>query len=239
MQVIFNKYFKYYFIYCIIFIGIIRSFKSKYRTKIVKYILKVYEEKKRVEEIDVKQAIYFIREAWREVSKETIQNCWRKTEITKNEEDISQVIAAIIEEEKKVEEELAVDFSKLTKGEISQWFQQFKYTPKEYIDVDADVENSDKLSEREIFEMVTDKEKKDNEEEELHDDSEPPKVISSKEANECYEKLLEYFSTQSAESESFETDLDRMTEIGRRLEEIKEERKSQAKLTVMFDFQKI
>ena len=30
-----------------------------------------------------------------------------------------------------------------------------------------------------------------------------------------------------------------MTEIGRRLEEIKEERKSQAKLTVMFDFQKI
>jgi hypothetical protein len=90
----------------------------------------VYEEKKRVEEIDVKQAIYFIREAWREVSKETIQNCWRKTEITKNEEDISQVIAAIIEEEKKVEEELAVDFSKLTKGEISQWFQQFKYTPK-------------------------------------------------------------------------------------------------------------
>jgi len=39
--------------------------------------------------------------------------------------------------------------------------------------------------------------------------------------------------------QSFETDLDRMTEIGRRLEEIKEERKSQAKLTVMFDFQKI
>jgi hypothetical protein len=49
--------------------------------------------------------------------------------------------------------------------------------------------------------------------------------------------ILEYFSTQSAESESFETDLDRMTEIGRRLEEIKEE--SQAKITVMFDFQKI
>ena len=48
--------------------GIIRSFKSKYRTKIVKHILKVYEEKKKVEEIDVKQAIYFIRKAWREVS---------------------------------------------------------------------------------------------------------------------------------------------------------------------------
>ena len=32
---------------------------------------------------------------------------------------------------------------------------------------------------------------------------------------------------------------DRMTEIGRRLEEIKKERKVQAKITVMFDFQKI
>ena len=83
--------------------------------------------------------------------------------------------------------------------------------------------------------MVTDKEKKDNEEEELHDNSEPPKVISSKEANECYEKLLEYFSTQSAESQLNRL---KLIQIGRRLEEIKEERKSQAKLTVMFDFQK-
>ena len=32
---------------------------------------------------------------------------------------------------------------------------------------------------------------------------------------------------------------DRMTEIGRRLEEIKKERKVQAKITVMFEFQKI
>ena len=69
--------------------------------KLLEWVNKGYEEKKNVEEIDVKQAIYFIREAWREVSKETIQNCWRKTEITKNEEDISQVIAAIIEEEQK------------------------------------------------------------------------------------------------------------------------------------------
>ena len=40
---------------------------------------------------------------------------------------ITQVLlaATINEEEKKLEEALAVDFSKLTKGEISQWFQHF------------------------------------------------------------------------------------------------------------------
>jgi len=68
--------------------------------------------------------------------------------MTNNNEKTRLNVNQKIEEEKKVEEELAEDFSKLTKGEISQWFQQFKYTPKEYIDIDADVENSDKLSER-------------------------------------------------------------------------------------------
>jgi len=41
---------------------------------------------------------------WREVSKEKIQNCWRITQITKNEEVINEVTAAINVEERKVEE---------------------------------------------------------------------------------------------------------------------------------------
>ena len=47
----------------------------------------MYEEKNKYEEIDVKQAIYYIREAWREVSKQTIKNCWKKTRITNDEEN--------------------------------------------------------------------------------------------------------------------------------------------------------
>ena len=57
--------------------GIIRSFKSKYRNKLVKFMLNSYE--KCVEELNVKQSIYFVREAWRNVSKNTIENCWKKT----------------------------------------------------------------------------------------------------------------------------------------------------------------
>ena len=92
----------------------------------------MYEEKNKYEEIDVKQAIYYIREAWREVSKQTIKNCWKKTRITNDEEN--EDVALVLEiEEKKAEEEFSIDFSKLSKGEISQWFKQFAYTPKEYI----------------------------------------------------------------------------------------------------------
>ncbi len=61
----------------------------------MKHPLKVFEEKRKVVEIDVKQVIYFIRE----VSKEKIQNCWRKTQIAKIEEDIYEVTAAINEED--------------------------------------------------------------------------------------------------------------------------------------------
>ena len=58
--------------------GIIRAFKAKYRSKIIRHILRVYEEKNKYEEIDVKQAIYYIRETWREVSKQTIKIVGKK-----------------------------------------------------------------------------------------------------------------------------------------------------------------
>ena len=47
---------------------------------------------------------------------------------------------------KKTKEQLAVDFSELTKGEISQWIHQFKYISKDYIDINADVEVIDMLN---------------------------------------------------------------------------------------------
>ena len=81
-------------------VGIIRAFKAKYRSKIIRHILLVYEEKNKYEEIDLKQAIYYIREAWREVSKQTIKNCWKKTRIT-NDEENEDVVLVLEEEEKK------------------------------------------------------------------------------------------------------------------------------------------
>ena len=40
------------------------------------------------------------------------------------------------EENDRLVDDLTVDFSKLTKGEISKYFQQLAYIPREYINVD-------------------------------------------------------------------------------------------------------
>jgi hypothetical protein len=53
------------------------SYIAKYRSKLVTYSTHM-EEKKKIDRIDVKQDIYSSIEAWQEVSKQVIQNCWKK-----------------------------------------------------------------------------------------------------------------------------------------------------------------
>lgn len=53
--------------------GIIKTFKSNFLNKLLIFIPKQYEEKKLVEAVNVKQAIYMTKKAWREVSKQTIE----------------------------------------------------------------------------------------------------------------------------------------------------------------------
>jgi hypothetical protein len=61
--------------------GIIRAFKSKYRQLIVKFMLLCAREEREYTHIKTKQAIENIIEAWKQVKKSTIINCWRKAGI--------------------------------------------------------------------------------------------------------------------------------------------------------------
>ena len=58
--------------------GIIRTFKSKYRRNQIKSCIKKIDESDELIMPDMKEAIFFIKDAWINVSKETIANCWRK-----------------------------------------------------------------------------------------------------------------------------------------------------------------
>ncbi len=55
--------------------GIIRSFKSKYRTRVLIQIISKIDFKESNDEINVYQAILYISMAWKQVSIETIKNC--------------------------------------------------------------------------------------------------------------------------------------------------------------------
>lgn len=61
--------------------GIIRSLKSKYRQRLVKRMLRVYEQDESYIKMDINQAIRMLAAAWDEVETQCIQNCWIKTGI--------------------------------------------------------------------------------------------------------------------------------------------------------------
>ena len=82
--------------------------------------MKTLDETSTVIQIDVKQAMFFIREAWREVSSQTIENCWRKTC-----SNMSECIEKIREEREQVIDDSILDAPKILKLKVSE-LQGFK-----------------------------------------------------------------------------------------------------------------
>nr|CAG8687575.1 3549_t:CDS:2 [Entrophospora candida] len=66
--------------------GIIHSFKAKYKHEYCKYLIRHFDNGtyNQRDKLNVKEAIYFIAEAWNDVTETTIQNCWIKTGILPN-----------------------------------------------------------------------------------------------------------------------------------------------------------
>ena len=58
--------------------GTIRNAKVYYRKGLTKHCVKSIDEKGEIIMPDLKQAIFLLKDAWHQVTKETIVNCWRK-----------------------------------------------------------------------------------------------------------------------------------------------------------------
>ena len=78
--------------------GIIQSFKTKYRKKLIRYVIARINDYLFASEIakgiDIFQAITWVGDAWKEVSVETIKNCFAKCSITEqtSEEDENDIV---------------------------------------------------------------------------------------------------------------------------------------------------
>ncbi|RNA32471.1 hypothetical protein BpHYR1_004481 [Brachionus plicatilis] len=92
----------------------------------------------------------------------------------------------------------------VSKGEISEWFKKFEYTPMEYIDIDSQEPINDNFTDCEIFEMVTSIENLEDVDDSEKEKEDTVRDVSNKEAIVCYEKLFSYFETHSSDSESYE-----------------------------------
>ena len=122
-------------------IGIIRSFKARYRRKLVRWLLDALHAKID-RKINILEAIRFAISSWEEIPAETIRNCWEKCDI------VDAVTAATMAQQRNyhqalhrsVEDELATLMEAL----------QCSMSISEYIDVDSEetIEGSDETIER-------------------------------------------------------------------------------------------
>ncbi|CAG8852461.1 16900_t:CDS:2, partial [Gigaspora margarita] len=78
--------------------GIILSFKCRYRSYFIKWLLDQYESEKD-EKLNVLNAIKFIVRAWREVSSETISNCFRHTRILLTNKELEKETNKVLNDE--------------------------------------------------------------------------------------------------------------------------------------------
>ncbi|KAK2555922.1 Tigger transposable element-derived protein 6 [Acropora cervicornis] len=58
--------------------GIIKNLKVRYRQTMVRRMLQCLDERKAVESINIKDALFMMAKAWDSVSTKTIANCWKK-----------------------------------------------------------------------------------------------------------------------------------------------------------------
>ncbi|XP_071043105.1 jerky protein homolog-like [Parasteatoda tepidariorum] len=95
--------------------GVLENIKRNYRKKLLKFLIEGIEENKSVPEtlksLNVKDAVYWIAEAWDEVKSDTIKKSWRKIIDTQteplNEEDIRDWINA--DEQQEITDEMIVN----------------------------------------------------------------------------------------------------------------------------------
>ena len=167
--------------------GIIRNFKIKYQQYLVKHYVAEFNEKGAYTPINLKQAIYFVKDSWNDVASTTISNCFYHTKIlpmpTPQEQPIDQ---------------------RRDLNELDQLIQclapclQSSLSSEEFVELSAATEEN--MSYEEILTLITASTAPDEDLGEIEeDDGESLAPLSTKVAIEAGEYLLRYME----QSESF------------------------------------
>lgn len=177
--------------------GIIASFKNRYKQNYCRHMLKLFEEGKDInqEKINVKEAIDYLADAWKNVTEETILNCWKKTGIlpssTNGEvEDAMQTQQGILNEEtaniNQIIGELDTE-SDIHAAALANAINDF------FCDLEEDIPTEEILNDDDIIKLVQEEACSD----ESDDDSEEePLMISLGDAFKSLKTWIEFFEQQ-------------------------------------------
>lgn len=165
--------------------GIIKSFKIKYRKLHTQHLLKCAEEHKETK-LDVKSAIYMIREGWKAVKATTIQSNWLDSGFSLG--GSSNDVRGIAD----LQTEMKKELKELDKS-ILQLHYECPLRASAFIELDKAESFKGELTEDDIIELVT-----EDDEDEYYDDDEPSVPPSLTEAKIAAKTLLRFIECEGS-----------------------------------------
>ena len=200
--------------------GIIKSFKTHYKNKLLDHYLLSIEKEDKIVQPDLKQAMYYVREAWLKVSESTVLNCWRHCNIV----DAIQGVGPL--KDKEYNDNVEMIKQKAQRIDLNK----FAFIPvDEFLTSDANQATGKSISDEDIVRMVVPEDEKETEQESSSTTIEEKKVTGS-EVLEAYSLIFQYFE----QNQFFGNDLNNMFEIKENIHRIIEMNKTQSKLTEFF-----
>lgn len=174
--------------------GIIAAFKRHYqRFHVIELLRQVDGNPSKKPTIELKDALYFVNLAWKQVSAETVKNCWRHSGIypVEAEQDLE-----IVDQDSSVDEQEEIDsIIRLLPG-LGE-----AMSADEFVAMGENEQIGAELSDEEIVAIVTGKVNEDEEDEEdEEDDMEPQQqqpATSRKDARCGIEVAMSYFEAHA------------------------------------------
>lgn len=202
--------------------GIIKSFKSQYRKLQLQHIVEKLDADSEPD-LNLKQAVCFIRAAWKNVSSVVIKNCWAHAGLIEKENFPENISSA------KFTQTLDIQSILMQLPSVCELL-----SADEYIDIDAAEPTEQEMNDEEIIRAVITKvensnEEIDNEEDDEEPDPAPPATLS--EAAEALSVVLRYFQNNH---DTIPAEIDKVMEIDRLLKERALKKLCQTKLTTFF-----
>ena len=125
-----------------------RNFKVHYKRFLMKHYVQCVDDTEKLERIDLKQAIYFTHDAWKDVKATTIANCYKHTGIlptcdTDAETDITEAVSPtpVLQELRILLNDISVHVDVAINVE-------------EYLAIDSDVPTEAMLTDHDIIALV-------------------------------------------------------------------------------------
>lgn len=182
--------------------GIILNFKTKYRSFLIKDMIKSLDEKKEFR-VTVLDAIHYIHKSWSDVSKVTINNCFKHagfdsgSDLTEDTDDEDIPLASLFQELRK-------------RGHL-----ETQNDEDAYMNIDSNLQTSPEATITEIIADVLEAKNGPEVESDSDHEEEPDKPkVTKKMALECIEGLRNYISTLN---ETTDRDYDMLYSLEKRI----------------------